>query len=124
MRPQHRSPALHLRLQHAQLEIRLSTPTLPQIIPHEIHALVDLLVLPQQLRGVLASLELGHLSRQDGKDVPFLNGVMRFEVRDELQAEGEKLAEGEVGGAATGLAGVPEGVPGLAEVVVLGKWQS
>jgi hypothetical protein len=53
--------------------------------------------------------------------VPFLDGVVRFEVRDELGTEGEELAEGEVGGAATGLAGVPEGVPGLTEVVVLGR---
>lgn len=76
-------------------------------------------MLPQQLRGVPARLELRHLLRQDRKDVLLLDGVVRAEVRAELQARGDELLEGDVRRPLIVQAGVVEHCPGLAEVVVL-----
>lgn len=80
---------------------------------------MNLLVLSQQFRGVLALLELWHFLRENGEDVLFFDRVVRGEVRAELQAGGEELLEGEIAGAFVGLAGCVEKCPGLAEVVVL-----
>lgn len=49
----------------------------------------------------------------------FFDGVVRFEVGEELQAGLEELPEGEVFGAGVGGGGGVEEVPGLAKVVVL-----
>lgn len=49
-----------------------------------------------------------------------LDGVVRAEVRAELQPGRDELFQREVRGALVVLAGVVEHLPGLAEVVVLG----
>jgi len=51
--------------------------------------------------------------------VLFFYGVVGGEVGAELQAGGEELFEGEVGGTAIVNAGVVEDGPGLPEMVVL-----
>lgn len=79
-----------------------------------------LAMLPQQLGGVLPLPELGHLGREHREDVLLLDGVVRAEVRAELQAGGKELLEGEVARAGVGFARMVEKGPGLTEVVVLG----
>lgn len=49
----------------------------------------------------------------------FFDGVVRAEMRAELETRGDELFEGEVGGPFVVEAGVVEHGPGLAEVVVL-----
>ena len=49
----------------------------------------------------------------------FFDGVVRAEVRAELETRGDELFEGEVGRSFVVEAGVVEHCPGLAEVVVL-----
>ena len=49
----------------------------------------------------------------------FFDGVVRAEMRAELETRGDELFEGEVGGAFVVEAGIVEHCPGLAEVAVL-----
>jgi len=51
--------------------------------------------------------------------VLFFDGVVRAEMRAELETRGDELFEGEVGRSFVVEAGVVEHCPGLAEVVVL-----
>jgi hypothetical protein len=119
MLPKYVSPRIHLGFQHTQLKIRLSTPTLLQILLKHIHTLMNLLVLPQQLRCIPPILKFGHLLRENGEDVLLFYRVVGGEMRTELDAGGEELSQGEVGRAFVLFAGVVEESPGLAEVVVL-----
>jgi hypothetical protein len=119
MRPKDRPPTVHLFLHLAQTQFVLTAPTALQILLKAIHALMNLLMLPQQLRRVAPGLELWHLLREDREDVLFFDGVVGAEVRAELEARRDELFQGEVGRPLVVEAGVVEHLPGLAEVVVL-----
>lgn len=119
MRPQNRSPTIHLRLQHAELQLALAALDALQVGLEGVHAVVDLPVLAQQLGGVAPGLELGHLGCEQGENVLFFDAVVRRQVRAELQSGRQELLEGQVLRSSVRFARRVEERPLLSEVVVL-----
>jgi hypothetical protein len=88
------APGVHLLLHDAQLQLALAVAASAEVGLEDVHALVDLAVLAEQLGsrvrvlspGAGGGLELGHLARQDGEQVRLLDVVVGGQVAREVEA--------------------------------------
>ena len=83
MLPQHLPESIHHRLQLAEPQLALAGPALGDVRLELLQAVVDLLVLRQQLE---LFGKRRHLLRQYGKDVPLFDRVVDGEVVREVVA--------------------------------------
>lgn len=117
MLPQHFPKAIHNPLHLLHPQFPLSTPALLNITFQLLQPRMYQLMLTEELE---LFLERRHLLREDGEDVFLFDGVVEGELLAEFVGGAEEGAEGHAVGAFVGCGGGVEGVPGLAEVVVLG----
>jgi len=116
MLPQHLSKSVHHCLQLAEPQLALAGPALGDVRLELLQAVVDLLVLREQLELFGKGR---HLLRQYGKYVPLFDRVVDGEVVREVVAGLQEGAQRHALGFFARGAGAVEEVPGLAEVVVL-----
>ena len=118
MLPKHLPKPIHHNLQLAKPQLALPSPALRDISFELLQPVVDLLVLRQQFQ---LFAERRHFLREDREDVLLFDRVVDGEVVREVVAGLQEGAEGHALGFFAGGAGAVEEVPGLAEVVVLGR---
>ena len=113
---EHRAERIHDRLQLLEIQLSLATSNLLQPRLQLDQSSVNRFV--RRLHLHLA-LEGGHLARQHGEYMRFLDVVVHREGGAELQPHIDELADREARGSLVGFAGGVEGLPVVSEVVVV-----